>query len=36
MKKVKNVRYGLVFGSKNLELVENSIVKIPLKFLLLV
>jgi len=36
MKKVKNVRYGLVFGSKNLELVENSIVKIPLKFLLLI
>jgi hypothetical protein len=36
MKKVKNVRYGLVFGSKDIELVENSIVKIPLKFLLLV
>lgn len=36
MKKVKNVKYGLVFGSEKLELVENSIVKIPLKFLLLI
>jgi len=35
MKKVINVRYGLVFGSDNLELVENSIVKVPLKFLML-
>jgi predicted AAA+ superfamily ATPase len=34
-KKVKKMRYGLIFGSRNLELVENSIVKIPLKFLLL-
>ncbi len=36
MKKVKNVKYGLVFGSENLELVENSIVKVPLKFLMLI
>ncbi|MEW6040600.1 MAG: AAA family ATPase [Elusimicrobiota bacterium] len=35
MKKVKS-RYGLVFGSSSLELVNNSIVKIPLKFLLLI
>jgi len=35
MKKVKS-RYGLVFGSKQLELVNNSMVKIPLKFLLLI
>jgi uncharacterized protein len=34
-KKVKKMRYGLIFGSRNLELVENSIVKIPLKFLIL-
>ncbi len=36
MKKVKNVRYGLVFGSTNLELVKDSIVKIPLKFFMLI
>jgi len=36
MKKVKNSRYGLVFGSKELEIIDNSIVKIPLRFLLLV
>lgn len=35
MKKVKS-RYGLVFGSNKLELVDNSIIKIPLKFLLLI
>lgn len=35
MKKVRS-RYGLVFGSSNLELVNNSIVKVPLKFLLLI
>lgn len=35
MKKVKS-RYGLVFGSSNLELVNNKIVKIPLKFLMLI
>lgn len=29
-------KYGLVFGSNELELVNNSIVKIPLKFLLLI
>ena len=29
-------KYGLVFGSKNLELINNSIVKIPLKYLLLI
>jgi len=35
MKKVKS-RYGLVFGSKELELVNNSILKIPLRFLMLI
>ncbi len=35
MKKVKSC-YGLVFGSNNLELINNSIVKVPLKFLLLI
>lgn len=35
MKKVKS-RYGLVFGSSELELVKDSIVKVPLKFLLLI
>ncbi|MBU4481070.1 hypothetical protein KKH59_02015 [Patescibacteria group bacterium] len=35
MKKVKS-RYGLVFGSSELELIDNSIVKVPLKFLLLI
>ena len=35
MKKVKS-RYGLVFGSKKLELVNNSIVKVPLEFFLLI
>lgn len=35
MKKVKS-RYGIVLGSNELELVGDSIVKIPLKFLLLV
>ncbi|MCL5674939.1 MAG: AAA family ATPase [Candidatus Omnitrophica bacterium] len=34
MRKVKS-RYGLVFGSSGLKLVNDSIVKIPLKFLLL-
>lgn len=29
-------RYGLVFGSRELELVSDSIVKIPLRFLLLI
>ena len=29
-------KYGIVFGSKNLELINNSIVKIPLKYLLLI
>ncbi|MGB9707414.1 MAG: ATP-binding protein [Microgenomates group bacterium] len=36
MKKVKNNRYGLVFGSQELELTRNSIVKVPLKYLLLI
>jgi len=36
MKKTKNNRYGLVFGSSDLELVENHIVKVPLKFLMLI
>jgi len=35
MKKVKS-RYGLVIGSKELELINNSIVKVPLRFLMLV
>jgi len=35
MKKVKS-SYGLVFGSDKLELVNKSIVKIPLKFLMLI
>ena len=35
MKKVKG-RYGLVFGSSKLELINDSIVKVPLKFLLLI
>ena len=35
MKKVKS-RYGLVFGSKELELINNSIVKVPLRFLMLI
>ena len=35
MKKVKS-RYGLVIGSNNLELVNNTIVKIPLKFFMLI
>lgn len=35
MKKVKS-RYGLVFGSNDLKLVNNSIVKVPLKFLMLI
>jgi uncharacterized protein len=34
MKKIKS-RYGLVFGSNNLELVNNSILKVPLRFLML-
>ena len=34
MKKIKS-RYGLVFGSSELELVKDSIVKVPLRFLLL-
>jgi len=33
MKKIKS-RYGIVFGSSDLELINNSIVKVPLKFLL--
>lgn len=35
MKKVKS-RYGIVFGSDRLDLVEDAIVKIPLKYLLLI
>jgi len=35
MKKVKS-RYGLVFGSSKLELINNSIVKVPLRFLLFI
>lgn len=31
-----NGKYGIVFGSKNLELRNDSIVKIPLKYLLLI
>lgn len=36
MQKVKNCKYGLVIGSKNLDLINHSIVKIPLRFLLLI
>ncbi len=36
MKKTKNCKYGLVFGSNNLDLINKSIVKIPLRFLLLI
>ncbi|MCA1902863.1 MAG: AAA family ATPase [Candidatus Hydrogenedens sp.] len=36
MQKAKNCKYGLVFGSNNLDLINNSIVKIPLRFLLLI
>lgn len=36
MKKVKNSKYGLVFGSSDLELVNDSIVKVPLRFLMLI
>jgi len=35
MKKVKS-RYGLVFGSSELELINDSIVKVPLRFLMLI
>jgi predicted AAA+ superfamily ATPase len=35
MKKVKS-KYGLVFGSQNLEVVKEKIVKVPLKFFLLI
>ncbi len=35
MKKLKSC-YGLVFGSSKLELINDSIVKIPLRFLLLI
>lgn len=34
--KKTNGKYGLVFGSNELELVNDSIVKIPLRFLLLI
>jgi len=34
MKKVKS-RYGLVFGTSEIELVKDSIVKVPLKYLLM-
>ncbi len=35
LKKVKG-KYGIVFGSKKLELINKSIVKIPLRYLLLI
>jgi len=35
MKKVKS-RYGLVFGSKELKLINNSIIMLPLKFLMVI
>jgi len=35
MKKVKS-RYGLVFGSRDLEFINNSIVKVPLRFLMFI
>lgn len=31
-----NGKYGIVFGSKNLELINNTIVKIPLEYFLLI
>lgn len=34
-KKIKG-KYGIIFGSKNLELVNESIIKVPLKYLLLI
>jgi len=36
MKKIKSPQYGLVIGSKKLELVGNSIVKVPLRYLMLI
>jgi len=36
MKKIKNSKYGLVFGSNDLELANDSTVKVPLRFLMLV
>ncbi|MCD6233117.1 hypothetical protein J7J81_01895, partial [bacterium] len=36
MKKVRNSQYGLVIGSRKLELINNSIVKMPLRFLMLI
>ncbi len=36
MKKVKGAKYGLVIGSRKLELINNSIVKVPLRFLMLI
>jgi len=36
MEKVKNVKYGLVIGSSELKIVNNHIIKIPLKFLMLI
>jgi hypothetical protein len=34
-KKVKG-KYGIVFGSKKLQLTDESIVKVPLEYLLLI
>lgn len=36
MKKVKSSKYGLVFGSSDLKIINDSIVKVPLRFLLLI
>lgn len=36
MKKIKNVKYGLIFGSSELRLFNDKILNIPLKFLLLI
>jgi len=36
MKKVRNPQYGLAIGSRKLELINNSIVKVPLRFLMLI
>lgn len=36
MKKVKNAKYGLVFGSSDLKIINGSIIKAPLRFLMLV
>jgi predicted AAA+ superfamily ATPase len=36
MKKVKSSKYGLVFGSSDLKVIDGSVVKVPLRFLRLI